>query len=256
MSEEKLSVIYVPDDVENRSAYLNQEIKKARGKYICFLHEGDEVEPEFKDCCIKAMEPGDDKKPADLGCVGYDVPTVGEKSPETTVRVLSNEDMLSRIFYMDHDQSMIWNKVFRKDLIQGFHIAFEDGKSDAFDLCFLTEYLLHCDYIRMVPDHVIHHVPSESAMDEVELLEAYDWARMLLCDYEDAQWLCAQNMALTELMIFYALQNLPKEEKKALKKSKLRFFARRANKLHFVPADAEDAALYRAWRWYGFTGKI
>lgn len=255
MMSEIFSVIYLPDDAMHRSAVLNQEIKKATGKYICFLREGDTIEPDYETWLLKAMEPGDGKKQADLGCVGYDVPSVGEKSPESTTRVMSNEDMLSRIFYMDHDQSMLWNKVFRRDLIQGFHIQFEEGKSDAWDLCFLTEYLLHCDYVRMVPEHVIHHVPSESAVDEIELLEAYDWSRILLGDYEDAQWLCAQNMALVELMLFYTMQNASKEEKKTYKKSKLRKFARRANKLHFVPADAEDAALYRAWRWYGFTGK-
>ena len=255
MKEEKLSVIYVPDDVENRSAFLNQKIKEATGKYICFVHEGDTLADDFEACCLKAMEP-EEKLSADMGCVGYKVPTLGDESPEVTARVMSNDDMLSRIFYMDHDQSMLWNKVFRRDLLKGFHISFEEGKSDAWDLCFLTEYLLHCDYVRMVPDRVISHELSESAMDEIELLEAYDWARILLSDYEDAQWLCAQNMALVELMMFYSMQNASKEEKKAYKKSKLRKFARRANKLQFVPADAEDSALYKAWRWYGFTGKI
>lgn len=251
---EMISVIYLPDDVMHRSAVLNREIKNATGKYIFFVHEGDTLEPDYESLVLKAMEP-EGKLSADLGCVGYDVPSVGDISPESTARMMSNEDMLSRIFYMDHDQSMLWNKIFRRDLIQGFHVQFEEDKSDAWDLCFLTEYLLHCDYVRMVPEHVIHHVPSESAVDEIELLEAYDWSRLLLSDYEDAQWLCAQNMALVELMIFYAMQNATKEEKKGFKKSKLRKFARRANKLHFVPADAEDAALYRAWRWYGFTGK-
>ena len=254
MKEELLSVIYVPDDLQHRSAFLNQKIKEATGKYLCFIHEGDVLAADFKDYCMKAMEP-EGKLAADLGCVGYDVPSVGEQSPESTSRMMSNEDMLSRIFYMDHDQSMIWNKIFRRDLIMGFHIFFEEEKSDAWDLCFLTEYLLQCDYVRMIPDRLICHVPSESAMDEIELLEAYDRTRKLLCDYEDAQWLCAQNMALVELMIFYAIQNSSKEEKKAYKKSKLRKFARRANSLKFVPADEEDAALYRAWRWFGFTGK-
>ena len=255
MKEEKLSVIYVPDDLENRSAFLNQKINEATGKYICFVHEGDTLTADYEECCLKAMEP-EGKLAADLGCVGYEVPALQDESPEVTARVMSNDDMLSRIFYMDHDQSMLWNKVFRRDLLKGFHISFEEGKSDPWDLCFLTEYLLHCDYVRMVPDHVISHVPFESAMDEIELLEAYDWARILLSDYEDAQWLCAQNMALVELMMFYSMQNASKEEKKAYKKSKLRKFARRANKLQFVPADEEDAALFRAWRWYGFTGKI
>ena len=256
-------IIRVPEE-ENVCVARNFGLKKAKGKYVCFLCEGDDFEPEFLERLLYSIEPRIGGKPVpdalgkgvkkdvDLGCVGYTID--GEESPETNERVLSEEDMLCRLFYTEHDQGMVWNKVFRRDLIAGFHLAFREDLTCEYDRLFLTEYLLHCDYIRMIPDRLCHHTTEEEAWDPSGL-EAYDAMHKALKHYEDAKWLCGQNMALQELSLFATILEDKDAPRGAYKKSPLRKYARQAKKLQFVPYDDEDAWLYKKLIFYGFTGK-
>lgn len=244
----------------------NRGLKKATGKYVCFPQVGDAFEPDFLEKLLYCMEPRKNgqripdalgkgvKKDADLGIVGYIVDEE-ENSPESNERVLSEEDMLCRLFYTEYDQGMVWNKVFRMDLIRGFHLGFREDISCEYDRLFLTEYLLHCDYVRMMPDHVYHHITGALENWEPSGLEAYAAMHKALRKYEDARWLCGQNMALQELSLFATIQNDLDAPKGAYKKSPLRKFARQAKKLDFVPYDEEDAALFKQMIFYGFTGK-
>ncbi len=244
----------------------NIGLKKATGKYVCFPNPKDEFEENYLSRLLYAIEPRKEGKPiadalgkgikkdVDLGCVGY-VSDVGEESPETNERVLSEEDMLCRLFYTEHDQGMVWNKVFRRDLIAGFHLTFREDLTSEYDRLFLTEYLLHCDYVRMVPERVCHHFFSDLDEWDPSGLEAYDAMHKALKHYEDARWLCGQNMALQELTLFATMLEDEEAPRGAYKKSPLRKFARQAKKLQFVPYDEEDTRLFKKMIFYGFTGK-
>ncbi|MBQ4373962.1 MAG: glycosyltransferase family 2 protein, partial [Lachnospiraceae bacterium] len=104
-------VIWIPVDKQGVSAARNEGLHLTDGEYVVFMDGDDVVEPDYIEYLVSMM------KDVDLASCGYDMVAEGEQmyaSPESTVRVLSREDMLCRLFYQINDQGYVWNKMFRR----------------------------------------------------------------------------------------------------------------------------------------------
>lgn len=263
-------VIWFSVDEAGVSAARNLGVHLTNGEYMIFMDGDDVVEPDYVEYLVSKM------KDVDLASCGYDMVADGESvyaSPESTVRVLSKEDMLCRLFYQVHDQGYVWNKMFRRSIIEGYSLRFDTQLFYGEDREFLVKYLLHANRARMAPEHKYHYQMREnSAMDSLresrvdlslmtpELLErqsteilAFIRMRKELPRNSDAQWLCTQVGMYTALQLYETIES--HEEPELFARSKFRKYIRKMRFWQYF-GDEEDEALRQRMMYYGRKGRI
>ncbi len=296
----------------------NEALDQAVGQYVYFEEEGVSLSENALKKMYQAMQPklkfnadtaelsagstgmtasgamiGDGPTSIDLVTSGYRLTEDGEgiyESPEDHSRVVEREDMLSRLLYPTNDQTMLWNKLFRRSIIEHYHIRFPEDIYYGGELVFLVTYMLHAYETRHMWDRLatcettkMRDWPAEElfpedassldeAMTEEELsraawqlhertvteVEAWNRIRKSLRRYPDARWLADQSMAYLEMTIYYQmLEGLaPEDADSFYRKSPLRKFASKARKLDFAAASEEDQALLESMIRFGKTGKM
>lgn len=279
------------------SAARNRGLKEARGDFVVFPDADDRMQRGYLNVLLSAIEPEDGGKQAvDLSCCGYKTFYDREclyMSPERTIRLLEVEDMLCRLFYTTHYQGFIWNKMFRREIIEKANIRFSEKIWYNEDRLFLVSYLCHAkNGVRMVPNRSYRYeIRFDSAQAESSLrtdsadngsgadgadengsatgkvglnmetekrltteLLAFRKMRRKLLFHSDARWLCSQDMAYSELRIFIKMLTNDKEERYAYKKHPLRTYARRAFLLRYLCDGEKEESLYKKLIFYGWTG--
>ncbi len=296
----------------------NEALDQAVGQYVYFEEEGVSLSENALKKMYQAMQPklkfnadtaelsagstgmtasgamiGDGPTSIDLVTSGYRLTEDGEgiyESPEDHSRVVEREDMLSRLLYPTNDQTMLWNKLFRRSIIEHYHIRFPEDIYYGGELVFLVTYMLHAYETRHMWDRLatcettkMRDWPAEElfpedassldeAMTEEELsraawqlhertvteVEAWNRIRKSLRRYPDARWLADQSMAYLEMTIYYQmLEGLaPEDADSFYRKSPLRKFASKARRLDFAAASEEDQALLESMIRFGKTGKM
>ena len=263
-------VSWYPVDKAGVSYARNMGLAMANGEYIVFLDGDDVVEKDYIEYLLSQMTG------VELASCGYDMMSdvaCMYQTPESTKRVLSREDMLCRLFYLINDQGYVWNKMYRRSVIEQYHLRFHEDLHYGEDRMFLVEYVLHSQKVRMAPEVKYHYQMREhSAMDEKresladvdtlspERLEkqatevlAYVKMRKLLRKYPDAKWLCSQVAVYTALQLYSTIESA--ENPSIYRKSK---FRKHIRKLRFVEyfGDADDAYLHQCMLTYGRTGRV
>ncbi len=190
----------------------NCGIKAALGTYIVFCETTDVLSPDYFITLLKAVSKGKnrsvkgfDRMAVELAYCGYELydrEGIFFETPETGIRVLDAEDMLCRIFYMGNYEGGIFNKIFRRDIIERYHLRFDKGRGRRKEQLFLTKYLKHISSVRMDPKRVISHlnVLDQNGSVKKERHRHFENALSLikmslsLITHADAGWLCRQNL--------------------------------------------------------------
>ena len=252
------------------SAARNKGLHLTDGEYVVFMDGDDVVEPDYIEYLVSQM------KDVDLASCGYDMVAEGEQmyaSPESTVRVLSREDMLCRLFYQINDQGYVWNKMFRRSIIEGANLGFDRDLYYGEDREFLVKYLMHANRTRMAPEHKYHYqMREDSAMDALresredvslmtpELLDrqstevlAFIKMRKSLPRNSDAAWLCTQVGMYTALQLYETIES--HEEPELFARCKFRKYIRKMRFWKYY-GDLEDEALRSRMMYYGRKGRV
>lgn len=182
--DERIRVIHQ----ENRgvASARNAALKQARGHYIQFIDSDDHVREEWTETLLKAVQ----KHHADLGvCSYYEVTEQGTaKTRFDFDGTYGRSEYLEKMMGdpTDYYYGVLWNKMYRRSIIQKHSLQFEEkqqlGEDFIFNLQYLvfTEQLTMCEaplyyYVRLNQDSLArsHQSTEESVDNRIELYHCY-----------------------------------------------------------------------------------
>ncbi len=147
------------------SATRNNAIDVAQGRYIQFLDADDWLTSDSTKLLVRTAE----EKEADLVIADF-YRVVGEnlsrKGNILTDKVLSREEYAEYMMESpaDYYYGVLWNKLYRRDLIEKYHIRMDEKVSFCEDFIFNLEYILHCEKICALQVPVYYYVKTEGSL--------------------------------------------------------------------------------------------
>lgn len=145
------------------SVARNAGIKNASGKYIIFIDGDDYIENNYIDTMLKDIT---DKQ---LVICSYRM--VQYESGEETIKRYSNatevlkpEDMIK--VYEKELFSLVWNKVFERDIIVNNNIWFDTKFYKGEDLLFNLEYMKHIESVKVIPDILYNYIMKRTGVNK------------------------------------------------------------------------------------------
>ena len=277
-TDDRIRVIY--RNSPGVSAGRNAGIEAARGELLVFPDGDDRVTKGYlgtllgtiADSKKQLMSKGFPRVQAQLGIVGYDVvedDKVIDETEESGIRVMDQEDFLCRLFFQENYQGYVWNKIFRKSIIDKFGLRFDEGVYYREDQLFICEYALHCDAIRYNPARMYHYVQRpdsataqldpEDGVLKLDVLEremtqclAFSKMRKLLKKHEDPQWYLEQEYVFYALETFYRMRLV--EDRAYFKNSWFKKIAKEVLSIEYYPLDDWEKEQLETLKKYAKTG--
>ncbi|MGN0242326.1 MAG: glycosyltransferase family 2 protein [Candidatus Weimeria sp.] len=262
------------------SAGRNAGIEAACGEYLVFPDGDDRVTKGYlgtlfgaiADPRKKILSKGFPRISSQLGLTGYDViedEKVIDETEESGIRVMNQEDFLCRLFFQENYQGYVWNKIFKKSIIDKFNLRFDERVYYREDQLFVCEYALHCDAIRYNPARMYHYVqrsdsataaltPEDGVLDiktlEREMTQciAFSKMRSLLKKHEDPQWFLEQEYVFYALETFYRMRLV--EDHSRFKDSYFRKIAKEILGIEYYPLDDWEKEQLDSLKKYEQTG--
>lgn len=149
---------------EGVSKTRNLGIQMASGKYIWFVDADDELpEPDCLSIIIEQMS----KHNTDL-CVGGFWENTDQYVCKFQTENISIKNYILEMkkYYQNHYFSVLWNKVFRRDIIIQNKILFEESMHWGEDSKFLYEYMQYCNTINTINSAVYRYYNSELSLSK------------------------------------------------------------------------------------------
>lgn len=133
----------------------NFGISRANGGLITFADADDVADPQHISALVGALY----ENGADCAVCGYYEDSAGSSEaralpcPESMSRDTAVYNMLRTDLY----QGFVWNKLFRRELIESGGVRFDENISYCEDLLFCAEYLRLCSKVTCVPTASYHY---------------------------------------------------------------------------------------------------
>ncbi|MBE5769581.1 MAG: glycosyltransferase [Clostridiales bacterium] len=151
------------------SAARNRALEVCRGRYIRFVDADDFLPEDSLKMLVTSMEQND----SDLVIAAYTEVLLGTRTPHDLGKcndTIHNDEFLRRLEPMANSfyYGVLWNKLFRGDIIRDNALRFDPRLVWAEDFCFVMDYCAHAeritystelvyDYIRNPKGAVIRH---------------------------------------------------------------------------------------------------
>lgn len=153
-------VIVVHKENQGVSAARNDGIKKASGKYLLFVDSDDYLNKEMVETLISKNQ-------------NYDCTICGfvekflykeiEKKATTEEKTYNSQGIIEQIIKNGNIGGYIFNKLFKKDILQKNNIYFNENIHMCEDMLFVTEYLLKCQKIKIIPNLLYYYRMRKSS---------------------------------------------------------------------------------------------
>mgnify|MGYP006070420423 FL=1 len=152
-------------NIENNgpSSSRNAGIKKATGKYIIFIDGDDYIEPDYISTMLKYV-----KERQLVICsyrmVQYETGTETIKKYSDKVEVLTKDDMIK--VYEKELFSLVWNKIFERDIIIDNNIQFNTKFYKGEDLLFNLEYMKYIENVSVIPNVLYNYIIKKTGINK------------------------------------------------------------------------------------------
>ena len=196
------------------SAARNRGIREASGELLLFMDADDSIEPKLLSNVLSDSRCAE----SDLTIFGlafdyYKNGNCYRRDPlfYPTDAVLDSQNWGKefRVLFAKNSLSPVWNKVYRKDILQQYHLLFNEGMFLYEDLEFVLRYMQHCDQIWNVPKAIYHYRQSEDEGNAKRRLMRIDHLPPFLQPIESAlEGLLTVNPAIDEPQIQNILHQL------------------------------------------------
>lgn len=152
------------------SSARNLALDRARGKYVMFIDSDDWMEPNGLAIAVDAIS----HRQADTICMGFvennDIP---DKEPYHDV--IDGKAQVKRwICEMTAERAAVskhgvnpytpWAKLYRRDIIEGHHLRFDNELKVAQDFWFNLCYYIYCNRIVIDNSTIYHYVTSKGSL--------------------------------------------------------------------------------------------
>ncbi len=158
-------VIVIHKENEGVSATRNRGIETAKGYYIQFMDADDWLTEDSTKILVRAAEEYD----CDLVVGGF-YRVVGEHLAKKNS--IDDDSLLTLKEYgeymmenpADYYYGVLWNKLYKKELIDRYHVRMDESLSFCEDFIFNLDYLYHCEKIRALNVPVYYYVKTEGGL--------------------------------------------------------------------------------------------
>ncbi|MFM5787857.1 glycosyltransferase family 2 protein [Aeromonas veronii] len=170
------------------SSARNCGLELAKGKFIGFVDSDDYVDVDYRTKLVELIED------SDLAICGFNriFSSTEKKTTEqligTTDLKLDQQELITQVIMNEQVQGFLWNKLFRKDIIDNNNIRFHDDIYICEDLLFCLSYVNFCCDARSTTARVYNYVDQpESALNRsfnprhLSLVKAFEYANNLPC---------------------------------------------------------------------------
>lgn len=143
----------------------NQALSLAKGDYIQFLDADDWIVPEATRLFVRSMEDNDvDMVVADFyRVVGENTSRKGSIDKGGVYTKLEYADCML-VSPADYYYGVIWNKLFKRDIIEKNQLAMDENINWCEDFIFNMEYILHTENIYILKVPVYYYVKTEGSL--------------------------------------------------------------------------------------------
>lgn len=157
--DQRIKVIHKPNG--GVSSARNVGIRAAKGKYITFIDGDDFVESDF----LAKMHDGMESHQADIVCcrVVFDSFRGSWRQEAHDSSVYDRKGAIVQMLRPGTFRGWPWDKLYRKDIIAGRGILFDESLKYCEDEVFVLQYLLCIDKCVYLPDALYHYVQNENS---------------------------------------------------------------------------------------------
>ncbi len=147
------------------SAARNDAIALASGRYLQFLDSDDWLAPEATRLLVRAAQDGGcDLVIADFYRVSGD--RVSHKGEIDEDGVMNREEFAAHMMENPADfyYGVLWNKLFRRDIIQEYGLRMDEDLRWCEDFLFNLEYILHAETFRALRVPIYYYVKTKGSL--------------------------------------------------------------------------------------------
>ena len=161
--DERINVIHKENSSVSNTR--NLAIQNARGKYIQFLDADDWITTDATKSLVRTME----ESKADLVIADF-YRVVGENTSHKgridSDKVLTRDEFADYMIQnpADYYYGVLWNKLYKKSIIDTYHLKMDASLSWSEDFIFNLEYLLHVKHVAPLQLPIYYYVKTEGSL--------------------------------------------------------------------------------------------
>lgn len=197
----------------------NNGLMESRGEYILFVDADDVCSKKYIEKLVEALE---QENNIDMAICNYTKIIEildNEKLADNNV-IIPSKNLLNEMIQNELKEGYLWNKIFKRSIIENNNIKFENNISVWEDLYFVLEYLLKANKVIRIKDILYYYRTREgSAINRKESLKGLKHKLKILelilkniCKYEDK----SSNNVIKKLYITILLKILLIEYKEKI----------------------------------------